>query len=466
MEPSRDNRKTSLRARILLLGISLLLCLFFAEILMRVFIPYNLGATGHWAAPNTEKYGWGFNPGAKVRILDPDTGDLYVYKLNRQGWQDRDHEFLKPKRVFRVLVIGDSVTFGAIVPPDTIYPRVLEREMQKAGYNVEVISMGYGGWGTDQQLEALKLEGIKYQPDLVINQFTSNDLSDNLFYKQNSNRRNKPFAYHLEKGEAVRRKEKDFHKTEGPKDWLKQQFQNSEILKRGYGLYLSQAMKEVPIAEFAYDQSHIQAARQFFVGKNQLRHLEIIMKEMNQLQVLEHFKLLENPTITEEQIQGLLDKAEYQGDKEVVLRILEKRWFKDYWNPENYLTTSTPVNTTEGWQLYFGILRHMKATCNKYKIPLAILCEVDQKSYEWSTDWYMVPRTEQAKENDRKYYQFIKDFGEEIGYATIPQTRPYFRARNDPHPNSKGHQSIAMDIKDYLLEEFGDQLPKVTTGKN
>ena len=466
MEQKPQKPKASVKAKLLLLGISLGFSLLFAEILMRIFIPYNLGSTGHWAAPNADKYGWGFNPGAKVRILDPDTGDLHVYKMNRQGWQDRDHEFLKPKDVFRVLIIGDSVTFGAIVPPETIYPRVLEKEMQKEGYNVEVISMGYGGWGTDQQLEALKLEGIRYQPDLFINQFTANDLSDNQFYKQGSNRRKKPFAYHLEDGEAVRRKDKDFQKVQGPKDWLKQQFQRSEILKRCYGLYLSQAMKEVPIPEFAYDQSHIEAARQYFAGKNQLRHLEIIMEEMEQTQVPALFKPTEGKDITQKKIKGLLTQAEYQGDPEIVLRILEKRWFKEYWKPEGYLNQATPVNTTEGWQLYFGILKHMKATCSQYKIPMAVLCEVDEQSYEWSTNWYMSPNTEEARRNAMKPYQFIKEFGEKTGFKVIPQKRPYFRARNDPHPNAKGHYEMAMDIKDYLLQEFGDTLPKTASGQN
>lgn len=107
--PEGSNKvKASFKAKLVLSMGSACFCMVLVEVFLRLFMPYSLGATGHWAAPNTEKYGWGYNPGAKVRILDPDSGELHTYQMNRQGWQDRDHSFAKPKGVFRVLVIGDS----------------------------------------------------------------------------------------------------------------------------------------------------------------------------------------------------------------------------------------------------------------------------------------------------------------------------------------------------------------------
>ena len=74
------------------------------------------------------------------------------------------------------------MTFGATVPSDKVYTRVLEDMLRQDGYNVEVINIGYGGWGTDQELEALRNEGVRYKPNLVIIQFCSNDLTDNLVF--------------------------------------------------------------------------------------------------------------------------------------------------------------------------------------------------------------------------------------------------------------------------------------------
>ena len=465
MEHTPQKPKASLKAKLLLLSITLGLCFVFVEIVLRLFLPYNLGSTGHWAAPNTERYGWGYNPGAKVRILDPDTGELHIYKMNNKGWQDRDHEFAKPKDVFRVVAIGDSVTFGAIVAPETIYPRVLETELRKEGYNVEVTSIGYGGWGTDQQLEALRLEGLLYQPDLVINQFTSNDLSDNLFYQQDSNRRNKPFSYRMVNGKAVRHDDKNFNKAKNAQDWVKQQIQKSEILKRMYGVYLSQSMKEVPIPEFEYDQSHIETNRQFFVGENQLRHLEIVMNDLGHEKVSDAFKSTKGKDLSREAIIAILESIDYSGDPETVLRILEKRWFKEFWDPENYLKGKSKQKHTpdsqigEPWQLYFGILEHMQETCQKAGVPLAIFCEEDAQSSEWSKYWFMNPNSGELKPGESSYFRKIQEYSEKIGYDVVPQKRSYFRARNDPHPNAKGHHEMALDIKDFIIDNYGESLP-------
>ena len=67
--------------------------------------------------------------------------------------------------------------------------------------------MGVGSWGTDQELEALIREGVRYSPDIVIYQFCGNDLGNNLQPRQGlkMNDRNKllfqkPFRYELVDG--------------------------------------------------------------------------------------------------------------------------------------------------------------------------------------------------------------------------------------------------------------------------
>ena len=72
-------------------------------------------------------------------------------------------------------MLGDSVTYGAIVGQADTYTAVLERKLRANGVDAEVINISYGGWGADQELEALTLEGLAYKPDLVILQFCHND---------------------------------------------------------------------------------------------------------------------------------------------------------------------------------------------------------------------------------------------------------------------------------------------------
>ena len=71
------------------------------------------------------------------------------------------------------------------VPLNLLYTRVLEKKFIDSGIkNIEIISIGVGAWGTDQSLEVLKREGIKYKPDFVIYQFCENDLDNNLLPRE------------------------------------------------------------------------------------------------------------------------------------------------------------------------------------------------------------------------------------------------------------------------------------------
>jgi len=64
-----------------------------------------------------------------------------------------------------------------------------------------VLNIRYGGWGTDQSIEALQTEGLAYEPDYVILEFTRNDLTDNAYMRDESRRTSKPFYYPLDGAE-------------------------------------------------------------------------------------------------------------------------------------------------------------------------------------------------------------------------------------------------------------------------
>jgi hypothetical protein len=81
-----------------------------------------------------------------------------------------------PKRAGekRIVIIGDSFTWGQDVADSEVYSEVLERMLR----DTSVINLGVHGYGTDQQFLRLKAVGFDYDPDLVI-------LS---FYKSNADR--------------------------------------------------------------------------------------------------------------------------------------------------------------------------------------------------------------------------------------------------------------------------------------
>lgn len=154
---------------------SMLLCLGAGELLMRHLHPL---ASLPDTVTRTEKarlYGWAPLPGQALISTDPDTGQRAVSRANTQGWRDVEHTLEKPPGRVRILFVGDSFTYGTVAV-EALYTRWVEAKLHALGYDqVEVISIGVGGWGPDQELEAIRNEGVRYRPDVVVYQFCSND---------------------------------------------------------------------------------------------------------------------------------------------------------------------------------------------------------------------------------------------------------------------------------------------------
>ncbi len=107
--------------------------------------------------------GWGLQPG--VCATSKRTGRPVEYCINAKGLRDEEYDYEKPKaKTFRVVLLGDSRSFGFGVPQELHFSTVLE------GYfkNFQVINMGVDGYGVDQELLWLRREGFKYDPDIVM----------------------------------------------------------------------------------------------------------------------------------------------------------------------------------------------------------------------------------------------------------------------------------------------------------
>ncbi len=151
------------------------------ELVLRWLVPPMLPGVATAHTPNARFASWALPPRTWLTLADPDTGRLIPFRTNARGWKDRDHSLAKPPGVFRIVVLGDSYTYG-LVAVDQQYTTRLEAMLRQNGWpQCEVVSIGVSGWGTDQALEALISEGVQYRPDLVIYQFCSNDLLENLY---------------------------------------------------------------------------------------------------------------------------------------------------------------------------------------------------------------------------------------------------------------------------------------------
>ena len=96
---------------------------------------------------------------------------------NRYGFRERDFQVPKPEGVFRVIVLGDSLTWGAGLSEEERYSNRLETLLGAAhpGRRVEVLNFGVPGGPTIRERDILQQYVDAADPDLVIVGFCIND---------------------------------------------------------------------------------------------------------------------------------------------------------------------------------------------------------------------------------------------------------------------------------------------------
>jgi hypothetical protein len=103
-------------------------------------------------------------------------------QINSLGLRDdREYPMAKGPQTFRILVLGDSVTFGHGSVQEHTYPRLLERLLRAAHPQTDwqVWNAAVPGYNTSQELAQLLQLGPVARPDLVIVGFFENDLMEN-----------------------------------------------------------------------------------------------------------------------------------------------------------------------------------------------------------------------------------------------------------------------------------------------
>ncbi len=102
--------------------------------------------------------------------------------INSLGFRDtREYELAKRPNTFRILVLGDSVTFGHGSVFEHTYPYLLERQLRdwRPDIDWQVWNLGVPGYNTSQELAYLLDVGPSYAPDLVVVGFFENDIVAN-----------------------------------------------------------------------------------------------------------------------------------------------------------------------------------------------------------------------------------------------------------------------------------------------
>ena len=125
----------------------------------------------------SETYGWDLRKGFR----GVDFGR--IASVNEDGYRGARHPYEKPPGRKRVVMVGDSIGYGAGVEDEETFGALLESQHP----DLEIVNLSVGGYGTDQELIKLAQQGLRYHPDFVVlhfclfSDFTDNALPSALF---------------------------------------------------------------------------------------------------------------------------------------------------------------------------------------------------------------------------------------------------------------------------------------------
>ena len=152
-----------------------------------------------WVEPDPE-LGWTVTRRPEWGILE-----RVPYRINRQGFrhgEDFDSMPRKTSERHRVLVLGDSFTFGVHLQDNETLPAFLG---QRLGPKWEVINLGVPGYGIDQMVLSYEKHHDSLQPDTVVLVFIDEDIDRVFEAFRTLDGLAKP-SFDLEGGELVARK--------------------------------------------------------------------------------------------------------------------------------------------------------------------------------------------------------------------------------------------------------------------
>jgi hypothetical protein len=97
--------------------------------------------------------------------------------INSYGFRGPELKDKPSPGTMRIVVLGDSFTFGQGVPYAASYPAVLQRQLASAGIAAEVLNFGVPGHSPPQSFALAKARVAPLQPDLVLLSVFANDMS-------------------------------------------------------------------------------------------------------------------------------------------------------------------------------------------------------------------------------------------------------------------------------------------------
>ncbi len=122
--------------------------------------------------PVLETVPYPFNTSAKYKVITWG----HEVQNNSLGFREREFARGQSSDSYRIMVLGDSLTWGAGLSPSERYTNLLERSLSAAtSRSVEVLNFGIEGGPTTVEADIFEFYHEMVQPDLVVLGFCLND---------------------------------------------------------------------------------------------------------------------------------------------------------------------------------------------------------------------------------------------------------------------------------------------------
>jgi len=114
------------------------------------------------------------------QIWEPKLGVPYRVKANKYGFR-MDYDFPIDTSKQKILILGDSASFGPYLPGHDTFPAILDRMIPEA----IVMNGGISGYTITSELSLFSDKAKYVNPDIVVLEVIGNDLTDLFFFKRN-----------------------------------------------------------------------------------------------------------------------------------------------------------------------------------------------------------------------------------------------------------------------------------------
>jgi len=175
-------RSTPLALRLLfLIG----LAFTFIDFVESAFIAYDVWSGGSLSAARAPDLGFGIRSWTVHHALRPGYASPNV-NTNSMGQRSPEVAIPKPPRTIRVLLLGDSFTFGLRALDKDLFARRIEERLQEkfAPMAVEVVNAGVLSYCPLLEYLQYRHQLQILEPDLVILNFDMSDVQDHLAYSR------------------------------------------------------------------------------------------------------------------------------------------------------------------------------------------------------------------------------------------------------------------------------------------